>query len=299
MAFAGITYELIAADGTRVVFGNNATAKADADYIGPINPDGGIQGLLDTAVVRESSTDLVERDGATHGSFWLGRRSGTIQGMFTPDVLDMTTIAAAEAKLKRATRALRSDLILRWTPPNDSSPRQLRCRRQDGPHVTGRRPKQWQVTLVSTDVYALASTEQTVVITAGAAAGEVGIPDPIPDPITTSYNTTGQQYCVNAGDAPTWPRFRIDGPIVNPQLLNNTTGKSVVLNYTLNSGEYLDVYPDRGAILAGGTADRYSALNFAASTWWQLQPGSNDVRLLASSYSSPAALTVYFRNAYE
>ena len=82
-------------------------------------------------------------------------------------------------------------------------------------------------------------------------------------------------------------------------LLNNTTGQQVALTYTLASGEFLDVYPERGVILAGGTADRYSALDFAASTWWQLQPGSNDVRLLASSYSSPAALTVAWRHAYE
>jgi hypothetical protein len=299
LAFLDTLYEIIAPDGSRAVTGNTAAAMADPDWIGPLNPDSGIAGLLDTAGVRESTSDLVERDGASHGPFYLSRRSGTIEGLLLPSSLDLVAIANAESKLKRATRALRADGILRWTPPNDSSPRQIRFRRQDGPRVTGRRPKAFQATLVSTDVYALGSNEQSVVITAGAAAGETGIANPITNPISTTLNATGQQFVVNQGDAPTWPRFRIDGPITNPQVLNNTTGELLALATTVNVGDYLDIYPQLGRILLNGTADRYSALDFAQSEWWQIQPGSNDIRLLASSFSSPAALTVYWRNAFE
>jgi hypothetical protein len=299
MAFLDVLYEIISPAGDRAVVGNTAAAMADSDWIGALNPDSGIAGLLDTAGVRESTSDLVERDGASHGPFYLSRRSGTIEGLLLPSSLDLVAIANAESKLKRATRALRADGILRWTPPNDSAPRQIRFRRQDGPRVTGRRPKTFQATLVSTDVYALGSNEQSVVITAGAAAGETGIAHPITNPISTSLNATGQQFVVNQGDAPTWPRFRIDGPITNPQVLNNTTGDLLALATTVNVGDYLDIYPELGRILLNGTADRYSALDFAQSEWWQIQPGSNDVRLLASSFSSPAAVTVYFRHAYE
>jgi tail protein len=299
VAFVGLSYELVNADGTRVVFGNSDAARADADFIGTLTPDSGITGLLDAATVRESSSDLVERDGASFGSFWLSRRSGTIDGMLRPDLLDTITVATAEQKLKRATRALRGDAVLRWTPPDASSPRQLRVRRQDGPHITGRRPKRWQITLVSADVYALGSTEQHATITAGAAAGEVGILNPITNPISSATSATGQQSVVNDGDAPTWPRFRVTGPITNPTILNNSTGEQIVLAYSLAASEYLDVYPQRGVILAQGTADRYSALDFAQSEWWQLQPGTTDVRLLASSFSSPAALDVYWQPAYE
>jgi hypothetical protein len=290
---------LISPTGDRAVVGNSSAAVADADFCGMLDPESNIQGLLDRAGIRESSTDLTEADGASHGSFWLSRRTGTMQGVLLPSELNMAVVAAAESKLKRATRALRADGILRWTPPNDSSPRQLRFRVQDGPRITGRRPKAWQLTLVSTDVYALASTETLTVITPGAAAGETGISSPITDPITTSLNVTGQQFVVNQGDAPTWPRFRIDGPITNPQILNNTTGAKVALAYTLNPGEWLSIYPERGRILLNDTADRYSALDFANSSWWQVQAGSNDVRLLASSFSSPATLSVWHKHAYE
>lgn len=299
MAFVSTAYELIAADGTRAVVGNSDAASADPDFVGYLDAESGITGLLDRAGVRESATDLVEADGASHGTFWLSRRSGTITGQLFVGGLDPTIVANAESKLKRATRWLREDGILRWTPPNASSPRQLRCRVQDGPRITARRPKAFQVTLVSTDPYALASSESSVVITAGAAAGEIGITSPITNPITTSLSATGQNFVVNQGDAPTWPRFRIDGPITNPQVLNNTTGKLLAFAYTLNPGEYLDVRPERGRILLNGTGDRYSALDFANSAWWQLQPGQNDVRLLASSFSSPAQLTTFWRDAFE
>jgi hypothetical protein len=299
MAYLDVLYEIIGPDGSRAGIGNTATAQQDPDWVAMLDPESNIQGLLDRAGVRESSSDLVEADGASHGPFWLSRRSGTIQGVLLPSELNMAVVAAAESKLKRATGALRADGVLRWTPPNDSSPRQLRFRVQDGPRITGRRPKAFQVTLVSTDPYALSSTEQSVVITPGQAAGELGVPDPETDPETSALNVTAQQSVFNAGDAPTWPRFTITGPIANPVLLNNTSGQQIALSYTLNAGETLQVYPQTGRILFGGTADRYSAYQFATSSWWQLGAGTNDVRLLASSFSAGAQVQVFWRNAWE
>jgi len=299
MAELGIAYVLTGPDGTRAVVGNCDAASSDPDFVGFLDPTNGITGLVDAADVRESAAELVAADGGIHGPFFLGRRPGTIQGLIVPTSdLDPTTVNAAIQRLKRATRALRADGLLTWTPTGGSA-RMLRVRRQQRPSISGRRPKAFQVALVSTDPYALAVNEANIIITPGASAGELGIPNPITDPITSPLNVTAAQSVVNQGDAPTWPRFRIDGPITNPELLNNTTGLTIKLNYTLGSGEYLDVRPERGAILLGGTADRYSALNFAASTWWQLEPGANDVRLLAAAYSGAAQATVFWRHAWE
>jgi hypothetical protein len=299
VAILDVLYEFIAPDGTRAVVGNSSAAQQDPDWIGMLDPQSNIQGLLDTATVRGAAQDLVEADGQSMPPLYLGGRSGTVQIVILPSSLDLAAIEAAGSKFKRATRALRGDGIFRFTPPNDSSPRQLRVRRQDGPRITGSRPKTGQVTLQSADPYLLSSTEQSVVITPGQAAGELGIPDPMPDPLTSPLNVTAQQSVVNAGDAPTWPRFRIAGPITNPTLTNNSTGQSISLSYVLNAGEFLDVYPQTGRILAQGTTDRYSALNFALSSWWQLVPGANDVRLQAAAFSAGAQATVFYRSAYE
>jgi hypothetical protein len=87
---------------------------------------------------------------------------------------------------------------------------------------------------------------------------------------------------------------------VNPVIVNQTTGQQIVLSYTLNSGEFLDVSPKLGRVLLGGTADRYSAYVFDQSEWWQLDAGVNDVRLEAFSFTAPPALlTVTYQHAYE
>jgi hypothetical protein len=295
----GIPYQLISPDGSRAVVGNADAAAFDPDFVGYLNPENGITGLLDGADVRESSTEVIEGDGATHGPFYLGRRSGTINGVLLPNS-DIVAVNAAGAKLKRATRALLADGRILWTPSGESIQRMLRFRRQGRPDIgQGRRPKTFQVPLVSADPYVLSAAEASIVLTPGQAAGELGIANPILDPITSALNVTAQQFVVNQGDAPSWPRFRIDGPIVNPEILNQTSGRRVRLVYTLAAGEWLDVYSATGQILLGGSAERPGALDFPNSNWWQVLAGANDVRLIAASYSAPAQLTVFWRHAWE
>jgi hypothetical protein len=297
MAEVGIAYVLTGPDGSRAVVGNCDAAKNDPDFVGFLDPENGITGLLDTADVRESASDLVQADGGIHGAFYLSRRSGTVQGLILPQS-EMPAVNAAIAKLKRATRALRADGVLTWTP-SGGVPLMLRYRRQQRVAITGRRPKAFQAALVSADAYNLSASELNQSVAAGGSTGELGIANPITNPITSPLNVAAQQFIVNAGDAPSWPRFRIDGPITNPEIINQTTGERIRLVYVLNAGEWLDVYPERGQVLLGGSGDRYSAYDFSVSSWWQLQPGNNDVRLIAASYSAPAQLTVYWRHAFE
>jgi hypothetical protein len=272
MAWVGIPYELIVGND-RAVVGNSDTATADPDFCGTLTPDSGITGLLDRAGVRESTSDLVEADGATHGPFWLSRRSGVLQGFLRADSLDPVVVSAAESKLKRATRALRADGILRWTPPNDSSPRQLRFRVQDGPRITGRRPKAWQVTLVSTDPYALSSTEQSVVITPGQArrASSGSRPDDRSDHDDADRDRPAvRRQPGRRADVAAVPDRRADHEPADPEQHDRP---ELALAYTLNPGEWLDVYPQpSGAILLNGTTSSASALDFPNSSWWQLQP---------------------------
>lgn len=286
-------------DGARAVVGNSDEAQDDPDFVGFLDPENGITGILDGADHRVVASDLVEADGSTFGPTWLSGRPGTVQGLILPVAgLDSATVNAALEKLERATRALRLDGWLRWTPSGSSLERQLRFRRTAAPAVTRRRPKAFQFAITSPDAYITSSSEASLVITPGLAAGELGIANPITDPITSDLNVTGQAFVVNQGTAETWPRFQIAGPITNPEILNNTTGERIRLIFDLAVGETLDVMPRNGQILFNGTADRYGAYDFALSSWWQLLPGNNDVRLLASAYSTGAAVTVYWRHAW-
>lgn len=175
----GITYVLTGPDGTRAVFNDDT----DPDFVGLLDGEKGITGLLDGADVRENGMDLVEGDGGVHGAFYLGRRSGTLEGIIWPDP-DMTAVNAREQKLKRATRALRADAVLSWTPTGGTT-RRLLVRRKERVAITARRPKEFQVQLVSASPRIEATTESNQSITPGGAAGEIGIVSPIIHPVSS------------------------------------------------------------------------------------------------------------------
>ena len=100
--------------------------------------------------------------------------------------------------------------------------------------------------------------------------------------------TSGAASIVNAGNFITQPTLRLDGPLTNVTLTNETTGESLVITYTLGSGEYLLVDFAAKTVLLNGTASRYYA---KSGTWWALRPGSNSIRFAASSGSGTATLS--------
>lgn len=296
MAQAGIAYELLGPDGTRVVF-NDPT---DTDFCGYLDAETGIQGLLDTGAVRGSMEDLVEGDGGIAVDTYLARRTGTLEGILWPDP-DPSSVNSRESRLKRATRALRGTdwAYLRWTQDGRGVQTQLPVRRQEKVAITARRPKRFQVSLETPNAFVEAAAESSQVIVPGNLGGETGFSSPLTSPLTSVYNVAGSVYVTNVGDAPAWPRFRIDGPVTNPRIRNETTGQELRLTYTLIAGEYLIVDTKDATIKLAGTADRYSAYDFVNSTWWQLQPRSNDIRFLPFAYSSGAQLTVLWRHTWE
>lgn len=295
MAQIGIPYELIGPDGTRAVWND----RSDPDFVGFLDGENGITGL-DGADVRESAEEIVEGDGGIHGAFYMGRRAITIQGMIDPEGVDIATVLAREAKIKRASRALRSDAVLRWTQADRPTCRLL-LRRQAKPSITGRRPKQVQLAMVAADWRVFSDAENVL-----AAAGS-GPPDPggmtfdVGFDLTFTGGGTGiaQILAVNAGDAPTPPRFRIDGPITSPVIYNATTGQRIVLGVTLAAGEYLTVDVATRQILYNGTGNLYQAFTYGVSEWMELAPGNNDLRILTAAYNPPAGFTVYWRDAWE
>ena len=99
---------------------------------------------------------------------------------------------------------------------------------------------------------------------------------------------------------PTAPRIRIDGPVVNPAVVNFSTGERLRLTCSLSAAQYVEVLPDAGnLILLDGITPSAQFLNPSGSTWWMLRPGrSNVVRLAAASYSAGAQLTVRWRDAF-
>lgn len=230
-------YILIGPDGTRAVF----NAPADPDFVGYLDPTNGITGLLDTADVIESFAQRVEGDGATQGNQYLGRRTGSLQGIILSDP-NPTATNANVTKLKRASRAMKggSPAQLLWTP--DGGAQQVMfVYRQGRVAITGRRPKNFVLPLSSPFEYVYSAALHSVSLPLGAVLGDLGFSSPISSPFGTVYNATAQGFISNAGDAPAWPIFVLNGPMTNPVLLNNTTGLSWMLTASIAQGSQMVV----------------------------------------------------------
>jgi hypothetical protein len=282
----GIRYDITGPDGTRVSFND----PADRDFTGYLEAVSG----LDGPDVRESSELYVQGDGGIHSDFYFGRRPITLSGTF--DTSQFGTVRNQKiTRLLRATNAMREDATLSWTATG-GLPVEVRVRRQNSPRVSGGRVKQFQISLVAADPRIYGQSINIGQVAAGATS-TAGFTSPLLSPLQSGAAPAGQVIVDNVGNAGAPPILSVYGPVTNPEVVNVTTGETLSFIYTLAAGEHLDVDSSARTITVGG-ANRYSALNFAASTWWELAPGQNDIRLTATSFSSGASLVILWNHAW-
>ena len=286
-----IPYELVGPDGTRVVFNN----PADPDYVGRLDPGDGIAFGGD---VRDSYFDHVEQDGGFDGPGFAGRLSVALKGLIEPEI-DATVLYSYEQRIKRASRALRADARLRWTPTGQPQ-RELLLRRTAYPAIGERRPKRFQLALAAADPYPRAPAESSVTVDPAVTPGAGGLASALGSPLqTTQTRPRGSITVTNAGDADAWARFRVDGYVRDPVIWNVRTDERVQLGIEVPSGFWLDIRPERGSVLLNGQSKRWNAYDFAASNWWKLPPGDSELRFLPAAAGGGALLTVYHRPAWE
>jgi hypothetical protein len=103
----------------------------------------------------------------------------------------------------------------------------------------------------------------------------------------------------NAGNRPTPPVFRIYGFAVNPTIVLLTTPqKRIVLNGTVNAGDYLELDVGKRTIKLNGTTSRLNFLDAANTQWFELPAGTSNLQLIAGSFDGSARLDILARSAY-
>ncbi|PKV95927.1 tail protein [Amycolatopsis echigonensis] len=107
--------------------------------------------------------------------------------------------------------------------------------------------------------------------------------------------STGLLSMTNSGTAPTWPVFRISGPMTNPTLTDPTTGNVIAYTGFVDVGQTLviDCSPFTRTVNLNGI-DRSGALSSAA--WIQIPAGGTTV--LQFSGSGAGSLTASWQSAY-
>lgn len=100
----------------------------------------------------------------------------------------------------------------------------------------------------------------------------------------------------NAGTTEAQMVARLHGPMINPRLTNVATGEFIGINHTLLAGDVVTIDTRDSSIIQGESTNRMGDL-VAGSTHWKVQPGTNDIRLEAETYTEGYA-EIDFRDTY-
>lgn len=107
---------------------------------------------------------------------------------------------------------------------------------------------------------------------------------------------SGRVALSNVGTAPSPVMIRIDGPVVDPQVLHVGSGHVMAFAISLGSGHYATINGVTHEILIDGTDPARGRV--PRREWSQAEPGMNIWGFNASEYSATARMTVSFYPAY-
>lgn len=126
---------------------------------------------------------------------------------------------------------------------------------------------------------------------------------PAASPDTATYPSTeisgsGSITITTTGNWISYPVIRVTGPITNPTITNNTTGKSIAITATISAGAYYDIDLSYGkkTVVDNGGVNRINTVSSSSDlATWGLVPGANVVRVNGSGITvATNAVFTYF-----
>lgn len=105
----------------------------------------------------------------------------------------------------------------------------------------------------------------------------------------------GVVQCANDGNYSTRPVVTITGPCNSPVIWNDTTGEKLALTLSLGASDVVVVDFDQRQVTFNG-AQRWALTS--DSVWWELAPGTSQVRFTAAAYVAGAQMSIAWRSAW-
>lgn len=247
--------------------------------------------VLDTAPVRELDEPRPRDDGAIAGDDFTGAR---------PIVFELETIGPAAtveqriSDLAAAFAPAASDLWIDVRIAGSPSEYSFRGRTRGISTVWANEAADVGIVyarcvFVATDPVRYAAVESSV--TLDLAPSGAGLTYPVEYPIVyAGGGGSGSASAANAGSAAVHWQATLTGPLTNPRLVLDGSGKFVRLLATIAAGETVLLDSRSGSILLDGTTPRPSW--FApGSRWFRLEPGTNGLTFTADAGSGTAQVT--------
>jgi Siphovirus-type tail component, C-terminal domain len=246
-------------------------------------------------------TSLVARTGG-HGSFdgpaYLDTRAITIEGtavcvdrISTWRARDIIASVCGDPSLGLAT------LVVTQT---GYGARRAAVRRTNDVKTESMAPGafRWSIILVAPDPRRYADTPSSAAIGL-PQVGSGGLVFPLVFPLTFGSGTSGGQLLLtNNGTMATWPAWDILGPVTGPVITNLDTGERLAFDpaFDVPAGQHLLIDPDAKTVFMAGVSRRDRLF---IAEWFDIDPGSVNVRFSSAAGADPAALlTATWRDAW-
>jgi hypothetical protein len=205
--------------------------------------------------VRTSTDDIPEGHGSVFGSFFHSHRPFTLE----VSLARSTSYANSDArynKLCRAWNAMAGDGSIVWTD-TDSIAKRILFRREQAPSD---------------------ADEQGHVLLSGMAAN--------PRIESNTQNQASPGSVTNAGNVSAPPTFVLTSPTNTITLTNSTYSETLTLTGLSGAGTVTVDFGARTVTATSGASNRYSAVSFPSSVWWELRPGAQTVAVSGATATS-------------
>jgi hypothetical protein len=201
-------------------------------------------------------------------------------------------------------------LPLEWTDPGQSTARYYVKPLNNTIIIQEARTglsRQFSVLLEAKDPIKYSDDQTTYTITPASSGSSSEFPFTFPVAFSAS-SASGSTTIVNSGTSPVFPNSVIlygpsSGGWTGAKITNSTSGEYIGLlsSFSIGVGERVELLPATGQALyylSNGTYSDVSASLIAGSTYWKIQPGSNNILLEGSSFPSTAYATLTVRNSF-
>lgn len=260
----------------------------------------GLQSMTLGAPAPRAVTDVKPNDhGAVDATNYYGPRNIELQGVV--QTTDFSSLWDAVDELK-GKLSLGSYHTFKFTRQGRSFDEQVSAR-VDSPVdiLISAMPTpflQWGVSLFCPDPRLYAVTESSGSYDP-TISGTAGLDFPLDFPLDFgASDTLGRLTVTNEGNMDSPPVFVITGPVTNPIIDNDSTGESIYTQSCgLTSSDSLTIDVANKTVVLNGT-NRPDLIDASLTTWFNLQPGTNQLRLRGTGMSTGSTLlAVTFRSA--
>lgn len=145
------------------------------------------------------------------------------------------------------------------------------------------------------------AAEETIAADIATDAGGMSFPTSFPMSFAPTM-AVGSTTVTNFGVIPSHFVVRLYGPCTAPTLVNETTGEQLAFTSSLSlaAGQYVEVDTREQTATAQSDASvtRLNYVDFATTSWWQLQPGDNAIRYAPKDADAGAQAVITYRPAW-